>query len=49
LKVCAVETPFHLNFEFTFKDDQVTIESQSNVAFGPKKRPTLTGKISGSR
>ena len=49
LKVCAVETPFHLTFEFTFKDDLVTIESESNVAFGPNKRPTLKGRISGIR
>lgn len=49
LKVCAVETPFHLNFEFTFKDDQVTIEFQSNVAFGPNKRPRLNGKVTDNR
>ena len=49
LKVCAVETPFHLSFRLIFDGDRVTIDSESNVAFGPKVRPTLTGKISSSR
>lgn len=49
LKFCAVETPFHLTFRLIFDGDRVTIESESNVAFGPKVRPTLTGKISDSR
>jgi CubicO group peptidase (beta-lactamase class C family) len=43
IKMCAIETPFHWNFRLTFKDDGVQLESETNVAFGPTKRPTLRG------
>jgi len=43
VKACAFETPFHVTYRLTFAGDQVTVQAQNNVAFGPTERPTLTG------
>lgn len=43
-KVCAVETPFQATYQLRFEGDQVSVESEANVGFGPTKRPAVTGK-----
>jgi beta-lactamase family protein len=45
LKLCAYETPFHTTLTLKFNDDQMTLDSEANVAFGPTKRPQLTGRM----
>jgi CubicO group peptidase (beta-lactamase class C family) len=44
VKVCAYETPFNVTYRLQFEGDQLTLDAEANVAFGPTKRPTLTGK-----
>ena len=44
IKLCAYETPFHTTFTLTFAGDQITLDSEANVAFGPTKRPQLIGR-----
>ena len=44
LKLCAYETPFHTTLTLTFNGDQITLDSEVNVAFGPTKRPQLIGR-----
>jgi len=44
IKLCAYETPFHTTFTLKFDGDQLTLDSEANVAFGPKKRPQLIGR-----
>jgi CubicO group peptidase (beta-lactamase class C family) len=44
IKFCAYETPFHTTFTLKFDGDQVTLDSEANVAFGPTKRPQLVGR-----
>jgi CubicO group peptidase (beta-lactamase class C family) len=44
IKICAYETPHHETLTLKFNDDQVTLNSEVNVAFGPTKRPPLTGR-----
>jgi hypothetical protein len=44
IKACAYETPFSLTFRLKFAGDQVTLDTEANVAFGPTKKPPLTGK-----
>jgi hypothetical protein len=43
LRVCAYETPFSFRFRLTFEGDQVTLDREANVAFGPTKFDTLVG------
>jgi CubicO group peptidase (beta-lactamase class C family) len=43
IKVCAYETPFLLTFKLKFGDNQVTFDSDANVAFGPTQHPPLVG------
>jgi len=45
IKLCAYETPFHITLTVKFNGDQMTLDSEANVAFGPTKRPQLTGRI----
>lgn len=42
LKICAVETPYHLTLKLKFAGDNLTIDAETNVGFGATKRPTLT-------
>jgi CubicO group peptidase (beta-lactamase class C family) len=42
-KICLYETPFILTLKFRFEGDSVTVDSETNVGFGPTKRPTLVG------
>jgi hypothetical protein len=44
LKLCAYETPYHTTMTLKFAGDQVTLDSETNVAFGQTKRPQLTGR-----
>ena len=44
IKLCAFETPYHLMLTLKFNDDQVTLDAEANVAFGPTKRPQLIGR-----
>jgi hypothetical protein len=44
IKLCAYETPFQTTFTLKFEGDQVTLDSEANVAFGPTKRPQLIGR-----
>ena len=45
MKVCAYETPFHWTIKLKFSDDTVTLDSETNVAFGPTKQGTLVGHV----
>jgi CubicO group peptidase (beta-lactamase class C family) len=45
IKFCAYETPFHLTLTLKFDGDEVTLDSEANVAFGPTKRPQLLGRV----
>jgi len=44
IKLCAYETPYHTTLTVKFDSDQITLDSETNVAFGPTKRPPLIGK-----
>ena len=44
IKFCAYETPYHLTLKLNFDGDQLTLDSEANVAFGPTKRPQLIGR-----
>jgi hypothetical protein len=44
IKLCAYETPFHTTFTLKFAGDQLTLDSEAYVAFGPTKRPQLIGR-----
>ena len=44
VKVCAYETPFNITFKLKFNGDQVTLDREANVAFGPTKYDTLAGR-----
>jgi len=43
IKLCAYETPYLTGLTLKFDGDQMTLNSESNVGFGPTKRPQLTG------
>ncbi len=44
IKLCAYETPYHTTLTLKFDGNQVTLDSETNVAFGPTKQPQLVGK-----
>jgi CubicO group peptidase (beta-lactamase class C family) len=44
IKLCAYETPHHQTLTLKFNGDQMTLDSEVNVAFGTTKRPQLTGR-----
>ena len=43
-KVCFPETPFTQTVRLKFQGDEVTVESEANVGFGPTKPPAIVGK-----
>ena len=43
-KLCAYETPFQTTFTLKFEGEQVTLNSEANVSFGPTKQPQLAGR-----
>jgi CubicO group peptidase (beta-lactamase class C family) len=44
IKLCTYETPYHTTMTLKFGANEVTLDSETNVAFGPTKRPRLTGR-----
>ncbi len=44
IKLCAFETPFHLMLTLKFDGNQLRLDSEANVGFGPTKRPQLVGR-----
>jgi hypothetical protein len=48
-KICFSETPFTLTVTLKFADDQLLVDSESNVGFNATKRPQLTGTAGASR
>ncbi len=42
-KICLHETPFCLSVALHFSEDKATFDVESNVGFGPTKRPQLVG------
>jgi CubicO group peptidase (beta-lactamase class C family) len=45
VKVCICETPHCLTLRLKFTGDQLQLDSEMNVAFGPTKRPQLIGRL----
>jgi hypothetical protein len=45
VKVCLYETPFCPTLTCAFDGDQVRYQFVANVAFGPRERPELVGKV----
>ena len=43
IKLCAFETPYHLLYTLRFDGKQLTLDTETNVAFGAAKRPQLIG------
>jgi hypothetical protein len=43
-KICFYETPFYVTLGLTFAGDELRLDSESNVAFGPTRQPRLVGK-----
>lgn len=44
VKIVLYETPFYSTVNFKFENDQLLIDSEHNVAFGPTKLLPLTGR-----
>lgn len=45
IRVCAIETPFEKTLTLTFSGEEVTLEVEANVAFGPSKSKPLVGRV----
>ena len=43
-KICFYETPFQVKLTLKFSGDEVRLESESNVGFGPTRQAPLVGK-----
>lgn len=43
VEACFYETPFCLTLGLRFAGDALVLDQEMNVAFGPRKRPTLVG------
>jgi hypothetical protein len=43
-RLCFCETPFLITLRLKFSGDEVRLEDESNVGFGPLKRAQLVGK-----
>jgi CubicO group peptidase (beta-lactamase class C family) len=43
IKIAAYETPFTISHRLTFSGDDVTLTTETNVAFGPRHQPTWKG------
>lgn len=48
LDLCLYETPFTNTLAFSFAQDQVTLNFQTNVSFGQTELPPVVGKLSRS-
>jgi len=42
-KICFYETPFYITLNLAFSGDQVVLDCEHNVSFGPTRQPQLTG------
>ncbi|MEO8909837.1 MAG: serine hydrolase domain-containing protein [Gemmatimonadaceae bacterium] len=49
LKIVAPETPYYSTVTFAFHGDQLTIDAEHNVGFGPTKLPRLEGRAESRR
>jgi CubicO group peptidase (beta-lactamase class C family) len=49
IKICACETPYHTTLTLKFDGEQMTLDSENNVGFGPTKRPQLIGRSGNDR
>ena len=49
VKVCLHETPYCTTLGLRFAGDAVVLDQETNVAFGPTKRPQLVGRPSRRR
>jgi CubicO group peptidase (beta-lactamase class C family) len=43
-KICLIETPFIVQLKLKFSANEILLDTESNVGFGPTKRPQLVGK-----
>jgi len=48
-RICFYETPFTLTVTLKFADNQLVVDSESNVGFYATKRPQLTGTAGAAR
>jgi hypothetical protein len=48
-RICFYETPFVVSFTLKFSGDQLLFRAESNVGFGPIKKPQLTGTAESSQ
>lgn len=44
IKLCAYETPYHTTLTLKFGGHQMTLDAETNVAFGPTRRAQLIGQ-----
>ena len=44
IKLCAVDTPYHLLMTLKFSGGQVTLDTEASVAFSAAKQPQLIGR-----
>jgi hypothetical protein len=44
INLCAYETPYQTSLTLKFDGDQMSVDMETNVAFGPTKRPQLIGR-----
>lgn len=45
VKICLYETPHCLTLQLKFAGEQLQLDAEMNVDFGPTKHPTLIGKV----
>ncbi|MCL4176127.1 MAG: beta-lactamase family protein [Verrucomicrobia bacterium] len=45
VKICFHETPHHLTLRMRFGGDELLLDAEYNVAFGPTKLPQLIGQV----
>jgi len=43
LRMCLYQTPYYFTMNFTFKGNEVTVNSEMNVSFGPAGNPAIKG------
>jgi CubicO group peptidase (beta-lactamase class C family) len=46
-RICFCETPHILTLRLTFSGDEVVLDAEMNVDFGPTRQPPLTGRAAG--
>lgn len=45
IRICATETPFYKTLALRFDGDRVLLDAETNVGFGPLKKPRLAGTV----